>query len=127
MGNLRGVVAAGVTALVLVAGCGAGPDELDPVVASAQAPPTPSALTCPSGEMVGTAGGLLAKWPDGFDTPRQAVRVWLSTSDWPDADFVLSDDATEAWVLRDDGTAQARVGLLEHDGFTVHGYDACSP
>lgn len=40
-------------------------------------------------------------------------------------DYVLTDDATGAWVLRDDGSARAKVDLLLSDGWLVHGYEAC--
>ena len=41
-------------------------------------------------------------------------------------DYVLTGDASGAWVLRADGTAQAKVNLLLSDGWLVHGYEACA-
>ncbi len=69
---------------------------------------------------------------DGFDTREQAVEKWLTLSeapdgrDWKNANYVISDNGQVAWVLRWNGTARARLNLVERDGYSVHGYDACA-
>lgn len=123
-----------VAASVVLAACGHEVVDASPEVRSgAPAPrPAPTQLSCPSNEMVSTAGGYLKKMPDGFDTREEAVESWLATTrnldgeDWSDADYVIAEGGHEAWVLRDNGSAQARVDFLFSSGFTVQGYDACA-
>ena len=119
---------------VLLVGCGQEvvDESADEPAASAPQPPAPTALSCPSDTSVHTAGGLLSKMPNGFDTREEAVEDWLSRSksptggDWGGADYIIDENGREAWILRDDGTAVARVRFLRHSGFTVHGYNACT-
>jgi len=87
---------------------------------------SPKRLTCRSGESVGTDGGLLAAGAKfrGTETAGEAAEKWMSSQGG--ADYVLTDDASGAWVLRADGTAPAKVHLLLSDGWVVHGYQACS-
>lgn len=87
--------------------------------------PMPSELSCPSGNMVGTDGGLLAEFLDGYDTREEALAVWLEH--WPQwgKRYAIAEDGS-AWILRADGTALARVTFIEHKGFTAHGYDECT-
>ena len=86
----------------------------------------PKRLTCPNDRYVGTDGGLLVAGAKlgGTETAGEAVEKWMASQGG--ADYVLSDDASEAWVLRADGTARARVNLLLSDGWVVHGYEACA-
>lgn len=95
---------------------------------ASEEPRMPTALTCPSGQQVQTAGGFLASVPDGYDTQEQAVRAWLDDTTWVDDDsgFIVTDDGLSAWVLRADGTATARVGFIGRTSFTVHDFEACT-
>ena len=92
--------------------------------ASPEAAPTD--LTCPTVERVQTDGGYLAELPDGFDTREEAVEAFLANNNAFDDDYALGPDGKSAWVLRADGTAEARLTFLRHSGYTVHGYEACS-
>ncbi len=87
--------------------------------------PLPSELSCPSGNAVGTDGGLLAELPDGYDTRKEALATWLEH--WPEwgRRYTIADDGT-AWILRADGTARAHVTFIEHEGFTAQGYEECT-
>lgn len=116
----------------LLAGCagtsGTSTAAFSATSSSAEEPSVPTALTCPSGKQVSTAGGFLAEVPDGADTRELAVRNWLEFTKWApaDADFIMTEDDKSAWVLRPDGTALARVGFIGRPGFTVYDFDACS-
>ena len=86
----------------------------------------PKKLTCPSGEFVATDGGLLAAGGKlkGTETAGEAVEKWMASQGG--IHYLLTEDASGAWVLRADGTARAKVNLLLGDGWVVHGYQACS-
>lgn len=86
----------------------------------------PKKLTCPSGRSVATDGGLLMAGAElnGTETAAEAVKAWMTSQGG--TDYVLTGDASGAWVLRADGTAQAKVNLLLSDGWLVHGYEACA-
>lgn len=86
----------------------------------------PKKLTCSSGRSVATDGGLLVAGAElnGAETAAEAVQAWMASQGG--TDYVLTGDATGAWVLRADGTAQAKVNLLLSDGWVVHGYEACA-
>ncbi len=111
---------------VLLAGCGSETEVAPATTPSATSVPEPTELSCPDNMQVGTDGGLLAKMPNGFDTPEEAVEDWLSGNESSDDNYVLARDGSGAWILRDDGTAHTRVEFLRHSGYTVHGYQACS-
>jgi hypothetical protein len=101
------------------------PEPSEPAASQAASKP-PKRLTCPNGEFVGTDGGLLAAGAklEGTETAGEAVEKWMASQGG--ADYVLTDDASGAWVLRADGTARAKVNLLLSHGWVVHGYQACS-
>lgn len=84
----------------------------------------PQRLRCPKG-VVGTDGGLLVAGAElnGTETAGEAVEKWMASQGG--ADYLLTDDAAGAWVLRADGTARAKVNLLLSDGWVVHGYQSC--
>jgi hypothetical protein len=85
----------------------------------------PTRLDCRGRGVVSTDGGLLAAGatPKGADTPELAVEAFLSAMELARHDHVV--DGAEAWVLRSDGTAVARVNFLLGDGWTIHGYSLC--
>jgi len=122
-------------AAALLAACGTADGSAPPApadkAASAKATETspaapPKDLTCPTDLRVATDGGLLAELPNGYDTRAEAVEAFLAVDDqWGD-DYVLAEGGESAWILREDGTAEARVSFLRHQGFTVHGYQACA-
>jgi hypothetical protein len=114
----------------VLCGCGEAVSLREsPPSPAAEPGPAPTALTCPTGEMVTSDGGLFAAGhlPDGYATPERAVEVWLGDVQRFGDDYVLTRDGRGAWVLRPDGTAKARVSFLRHSGYSVHGYQACSP
>lgn len=127
MSTLPFVAAATVFGLALAA-CGQSADSAPkPGTESSTPAAAPTDLTCPSDERVGTDGGLLAEQPDGLDTRDEAIEAWLSRMQGWGEDYVLTDNRRGAWILREDGTAHAKVDFIRHQGFTVHGYTACSP
>ena len=119
---------AGIPVAVLLAGCGsqtATTDAASTQTGSADdtpsAAPAPKGLTCPSGERVGTAGGYLAEYPEGPDTPEEVVEE-KSTEDEP---WVLV--GRKAYVLRPDGTAYEVHDVVKGpNGWFLHGYEACA-
>lgn len=113
---------ASLTALVLAA-CGPSTSELGLVEVTPTAMPTE--LNCPSGNTVGTDGGLLAKLPDGVGSREEALARWLERFPRWGKRFVIDDDGS-AWILRNDDTARARVTFIQHKGFTAHGYEECT-
>ena len=120
---LGGALVGALVASLLV-GCGteaAGPVADTPPLSSEPADhPTPTGLTCPSGEMVGTAGGYLAGWPEGLDDPDDLVAE-QSTAEEP---WVRA--GRRAYVLRPDGTAFEVHDLVKGPkGWFLHGYEAC--
>lgn len=118
--------------LVAVASCAANDQaaarspQPSALAATPTAPELPKKLTCPSGRTVATDGGLLVAGAElnGTETAAEAVKAWMASQGG--TDYVLTDDATGAWVLRADGTAQAKLNLLLSDGWLVHGYEACA-
>jgi len=109
---------------VLLLGCGAREatpvGDAGPVAREPGSHPAPDGLTCPSGEMVGTAGGYLAEWPHGVDDPAELV-ARQSTAEEP---WVLV--GRRAYVLRPDGTAFEVHNLVKGpNGWFLHGYEAC--
>lgn len=110
----------------LLAGCGSETEPSPSAVESASAAAEPTDLTCPTDERVGTAGGLLAEAPDGFDTREEAVEEWLRGGSHEGDDYIIFSDGTGAWILRADGTAHTKVSFLRSKGFVVHGYESCS-
>ena len=110
-------VSLGLTGLLLGCGTGqvsvtgdAGPTDL----------PTPTALTCPSGEMVGTAGGYLSRWPSGPDDIDELV----AENSTPEEPWVRV--GRSAYVLRPDGTASEVHHLsFGPKGWFLQGYEAC--
>lgn len=87
--------------------------------------PVPTTLDCRGRGVVSTDGGLLeaGATPRGADTPDQAVEAFVSAMDLSRYDYVV--DVSQAWVVRPDRTAVARLDLLEGDGWTIHGYSLC--
>ena len=85
----------------------------------------PTRLDCRGRGVVSTDGGLLeaGATPKGADTPEHAVEAFLSAMELARHDYVV--DVAEAWVLRSDGTAVARIDFLLGDGWTIHGYSLC--
>lgn len=85
----------------------------------------PSELDCRGGGVVSTAGGLREEGVTlrGADSPELAVEAFLPAIGLAGKEYVV--DVPEAWVLRPDGTAVARMDLLLGDGWTAHGYDRC--
>ena len=85
----------------------------------------PRRLDCPGDAVVSTDGGLLDADATlhGDETPGKAVEAFLPAIGLSGHRFVV--DVPEAWVLRPDGTAVARLDFLIDDGWTVHGYDRC--
>src|SRR4051794_33842402 len=110
LSRVRVLPACGLLALVAcLSACGNDTSTVDTTTAPAAAPTT---LTCPSDEGVSTDGGYLAELPDGFDTREEAVEAFLADNDAFDDDYVISSDGKGAWVLRADGTAEARLTFL---------------
>lgn len=88
---------------------------------SPTASPEPKGLTCPSGEFVGTAGGLLSEFPEGADTPDEVVEAQST----PEKPWVLV--GKKAYVLRPDGTAYEVHDVVKGPkGWFLHGYEACA-
>lgn len=123
LGALGGLVLMG-----CVAACGGGTDTAAPVTAaSSTTNRVPTGLTC-TGLIVSTAGGLFAgSIPDGYKTREAAVDAWLAHAPRRySRDYVISSNGRVAWLLRKDGTAEAKLRFLRHRGFAVHGYEACA-
>ena len=81
----------------------------------------PEGLTCPTDERVSTAGGMLAEWPEGEDTPEEVV----AAESTPEEPWVLV--GKKAYVLRPDGTAFEVHELVKGPkGWFAHGYEACA-
>ncbi len=103
-------------------GCGTevGRSAADAPKAPAASDP-PTELTCPSGEMVGSDGGFLSKWPEGADDPDSVV----AAARMPGETWVRV--GKRAYVLRSDGTA-FEVHDLVHGpkGWFLQGYEACA-
>lgn len=85
-------------------------------------------LTCPGDRTVQTDGGLrdpraiVIGHPSAF----AAVEAWMK--DQGGDDYVLDSARTTAWVLRTDGTARARLEVVEvtnGEGWVIQGYKAC--
>ena len=111
------------TVAACLAACGHHDGRPTPAAGSTR---EPTDLTCPGGDAVGTDGGYLAELPDGFDTREEAVESWLSQNHDFTGPYVISADGRGAWLVREDGTAKARLEFLRHSGFTVHGYERCT-
>lgn len=111
---------------IVTAGCAGRASDRPFAAATPPVTAAPTELACPGGLTVGTPGGLYAEPPDGYDTRDEAVEEWLEAMHQPGEPYVLSVDGTRAWVLREDGTPRMRIDLLEHDGFTAHGYEECT-
>lgn len=66
----------------------------------------------------------------GAESPEQAVESWLASplsGGRYGPDFALDESMRRAWILREDGTAEARVRLdLLEGGFFVETYFACA-
>ena len=124
MNTVRRACLALVLPAVLV-GCGSevgspAGDEPTPSM-RVESVPVPTELTCPSGEFVGTAGGSLAEWPEGADTPEEVV----AAESTPEEPWVLV--GKKAYVLRPDGTAFEVHDLVKGPkGWFLHGYEACA-
>lgn len=89
---------------------------------------TPVRLVCPDDQTVQSDGGLRASGEriSGQTSPMSAAEAWVKEQGGDEV--VLSADQSTAWVLRADGTAQARlevVQVLDGDGWTVQGFKAC--
>lgn len=125
------------TAIVTINGLTEAPTELTvtesgqtrTVPVEREREPSPSdgldALDCPSGEISGTPGGLLAQLPDGYDTQEEAVEAWLQGTKYEGQRYRLSEDGESAFVLRDDGTVEAMLGFIVNSGYTVHSVFNC--
>lgn len=87
----------------------------------------PTALTCAHGE-VDFSGGLFAgSIPDGYRTRRAAVHAWLATAPRRfSREYVISSNGRAAWLIREDRTAETRLGFLHHNGFAVYDYQSCT-
>ena len=90
---------------------------------------TPIQLDCPGDETVQTDGGLRSPGAlmIGHASPMIAVQAWMESQGGDD--FVLDSAESTAWVLRDDGTAQARLNVVQvtyGEGWVVQGFEACT-
>lgn len=90
---------------------------------------TPRELTCPSELRSVSAPPYFDEAARGAPTPEEALDRWLGS---PIArglgpDYVFDDDRNYAWVLRGDGTAEARVHvkLTSGGGYFYYGHEAC--
>ena len=123
----RVLVGIPLTVLLAPALVACGSQTVEPATGAAGSPSAspsyaePKGLTCPSGEMVGTAGGYLAEHPDGVDDPQELVEQ-RST---PEEPWVLV--GRKAYVLRPDGTAfEVHDVVKGPKGWFLHGYEACA-
>lgn len=141
-------VAVGVLLATLVVGCGDSRGE-GPRAGVAE-PPSTSTSTPGAGvssEPVGKAAGVATRLGPGdprprivcegdervggtFDyvagargdpTPEEAVERRLADGE----SFVMTEDGRTAWVLRADGTAHTRLGLMHPRGWLVETTDGC--
>ena len=141
-------VALGVLLVALVAGCGGSRDE-GPTTGVGESP-SPSTSSPGPGEVsepVGKAAGVATRLGPGdprpeivcegdervggtFDyvvgakgdpTPEEAVERRLAEGE----SFVMTENGRTAWVLRSDGTAHTRLGLIHPKGWLVETTDGC--
>ncbi len=141
-------VALGVLLVALVAGCGSSREEGPTTgVGESLSPNTSSPGPGEVSELVGKAAGVATRLGPGdprpeivcdgdervggtFDyavgakgdpTPEEAVERRLAASE----SFVLTENGRTVWVLRSDGTAHTRLGLIHPKGWLVETTGGC--
>ncbi|GAB3253661.1 hypothetical protein [Nocardioides dilutus] len=89
----------------------------------------PQALTCPTEMRAAADAPFFDESAPGATTPEAAVEAWLEgafgRSFGPE--YVMDEDKKHAWILRADGTAEARVTvkLTAGGGYFYYGHEAC--
>jgi hypothetical protein len=145
-------VALGVLLVALVAGCGGSRDEgpadgvaADPGGGTPTSEPTRSERRPgPVGKAAGVPTRLGAGDPrprmvcasderglgtidyvagaKGDPTPEEAIEAYVADGE----SFVMTEDGRTAWVLRPDGTAHTRLGLVRVTGWLVETTETCA-
>ena len=122
----RRSAAVAILALVALSGCA---EEVPKEPASESPTGTPFDLTCPTNFRSVSTPPYFDEAAPGAKSPESAVETWLGSDMGRGLgpDYALDESRTHAWILRTNGTAEARVTvkLTVGGGYFYFGHEAC--
>ena len=120
------IAVVGVLAVATLSGCSEAGSNMSADSASDE---SPRDLTCPTDLRSVSSPPFFDESAAGAPSPEGAVEAWLGSGMGRGLgpDYALDESRSHAWILRDDGTAEAHVSvkLTAGGGYFYYGHEAC--